>query len=47
MKRMAEESPTMRVEEFLSGSVTISDSKKILPTKKMHSSNEVQLKKLN
>lgn len=41
---MAEESPTMRVEEFLSGSVTISDGQKILQTKKVLSSNKAQLK---
>ena len=41
---MAEESPTMRVEEFLSGSVTISDGQKIFQTKKVLSSNKAQLK---
>jgi hypothetical protein len=34
----------MRVEESLSGSVAVSDSQKIMPTKKVHSSKKVQLK---
>ena len=44
IKRMAEESPAMRVEEFLGGSVEVPDSQKMKPTKKVNSSKKAQLK---